>query len=282
MIYKEGSFNRNRMMKLQHLTIFLFSAFLAACSGGTSIQPLYVERPVEVIYRSAYNELINRNYTFASQEFDEVERQHPYSKWARRALVMSAYTYYLQNKYDEAIATSRRFLALYPGNSQAPYVYYLIAISQYERISDVRRDQFTTELAQRALTEVIRRYPDSDYARDAVLKIDLTRDNLAAKEMEVGRFYLYRGDYLAAAGRFRNVIEQFGTTGHVPEALHRLTEVYVSLGVVHEAQNAAAVLGYNFPDSQWYKDSYRILRQRDLTPIKDEKSWISRALDTVF
>ena len=282
MIYKEGSLNRNRMMKLNHLTIFVFSAFLAACSGGTSIQPLYVERPVEVIYRSAHNELINRNYTYAAQEFDEVERQHPYSKWARRALVMSAYTYYLQNKYDEAIATARRFLALYPGNSQAPYAYYLIAISQYERISDVRRDQYTTELAQRALTEVIRRYPDSDYARDAVLKIDLTRDNLAAKEMEVGRFYLYRGDYLAAAGRFRNVIEAYGTTSHVPEALHRLTEVYVSLGVVHEAQNAAAVLGFNFPGSQWYKDSYRILRQRDLKPVKDEKSWISRALDTVF
>ena len=282
MIYKEGSINRNRMMNLQRLTIFVFSAFLAACSGGTSVKPLYVERPVEVIYRAAHKELMNRNYTFAAQEFDEVERQHPYSKWARRALVMSAYTYYLQNKYDEAIATAQRFLALYPGNSQAPYAYYLIAISQYERISDVRRDQYTTELAQRALTEVIRRYPGSDYARDAILKIDLTRDNLAAKEMEVGRFYLYRGDYLAAAGRFRNVIEQYGTTSHVPEALHRLTEVYVSLGVVHEAQNAAAVLGYNFPNSQWYKDSYRILRQRDLTPVKDEKSWISRALDTVF
>ena len=270
------------MMKLRHLPGLALSAFLAACSSGASIEPLYVERPVEVIYNTAYDELINRNYILAAQEFDEVERQHPYSKWARRALVMSAYTYYLQNKYDESIASARRFLALYPGNNQAPYAYYLIAMSQYERISDVKRDQRATELAQLALSEVIRRFPTSDYARDAVLKLDLTNDNLAAKEMEVGRFYLNRGDYLAAAGRFRNVIENFGTTSHVPEALHRLTEVYVSLGVVHEAQNAAAVLGYNYPDSIWYEDSYRILRQRDLVPVKDEKSWISRALDTVF
>ena len=269
-------------MKLRYLFSFALSASLAACSGGTSVEPLYVERPVEVIYTNAHEELMARNYTYAALEFDEVERQHPYSKWARRALVMSAYTYYLQNKYDEAIATARRFLALYPGNRQAPYAYYLIAMSQYERISDVKRDQRTTELAQIALREVISRYPESDYARDALLKLDLTNDNLAAKEMEVGRFYLNRGDYLAAAGRFRRVIENFGTTSHVPEALHRLTEVYVSLGVVHEAQNAAAVLGYNFPDSAWYRDSYRILRQRDLTPVKDQKSWISRALDTVF
>lgn len=270
-----------RSLKSLALPAFLATS-LTACSSGTSIDPLYVERPVEAIYANAHEELLARNYTFAALEFDEVERQHPYSKWARRALVMSAYTYYLQNKYDEAIGTARRFLALYPGNTQAPYAYYLIAMSQYERISDVKRDQRTTELAQIALREVISRYPDSDYARDAVLKLDLTNDNLAAKEMEVGRFYLNRGDYLAAAGRFRNVIESFNTTSHVPEALHRLTEVYVSLGVVHEAQNAAAVLGYNFPDSQWYKDSYRILRQRDLTPVKDEKSWISRALDAVF
>ncbi|MGC6534094.1 MAG: outer membrane protein assembly factor BamD [Parvibaculales bacterium] len=260
----------------------LLAATLTACGDTESIESLYVERPVEVIYRNAHEELLEGNYILAAQEFDEVERQHPYSIWARRALVMAAFTYYLQNKYDEAIATSRRFLALYPGNEQAAYIYYLMAMCQYERVSDVQRDQRTTELAQFALREVIRRYPDTPYAADAVLKLDLTNDNLAGKEMAVGRFYLNRGEFAAAAGRFRNVIERFSTTSHVPEALHRITEAYLSLGVVNEAQNAAAVLGYNFPDSDWYRDSYRILRQRDLKPRRDDKSWLSKTLDKVL
>lgn len=265
------------------LTVSLLAGLgLTACGGVETVEPQYVERPVEVIYNAAHEELALGNYILATQEFDEVERQHPYSLWARRAMVMAAYSYYLQNKYDEAIATAQRFLALYPGNSQAPYAYYLIAMSQYERISDVSRDQRTTELALGALQEVVRRYPESDYARDAILKMDLARDNLAGKEMDVGRFYLDRREFGAAAGRFRNVIEIYGRTSHVPEALHRLTEVYLSLGVTAEAQNAAAILGYNYPDSDWYRDSYRILRQRDLKPIKDEKSWISRALDKVL
>ena len=270
-------------MRLKNLTLAAcLATALSACGGTQSVEPLYVERPVNVIYNSAHEELLRGNYILASQEFDEVERQHPYSIWARRALVMSAFTYYLQNKYDEAIATGQRFLALYPGNAQAPYIYYLMAMSQYERISDVQRDQRTTELAQLALSEIIRRYPDTPYAADAVLKLDLTRDNLAGKEMAVGRFYLNKGDYAAAAGRFRNVIENYATTSHTPEALHRITEAYLHLGVVNEAQNAAAVLGYNFPDSPWYRDSYRILRQRDLTPVRDQKSWISRALDKLL
>ena len=270
-------------MRLKKFTAsILLASSLAACGGVESVEQLYVERPVGVIYNNAHEELLRGNYILAAQEFDEVERQHPYSIWARRALVMSAFTYYLQNKYDEAIATSQRFLALYPGNEQAPYIYYLMAMCNYERISDVQRDQYTTELAQLSLLEVIRRFPDSPYAADAVLKLDLTNDNLAGKEMEVGRFYLNRGEYAAAANRFRNVIERYKTTSHVPEALHRLTEAYLSLGVVSEAQNAAAVLGYNFPNSDWYRDSYRILRQRDLQPVRNQKSWISRALDKVL
>lgn len=271
------------MTKKHSISVFLIAGiFLSACGGVQSVENIYIERPVEEIYNTAHEELALGNYILATQEFDEVERQHPYSLWARRAMVMAAYSYYLQNKYDEAIATARRFLALYPGNAQAPYAYYLIAISQYERISDVSRDQRITELALGALQEVIRRYPESDYARDATLKLDLARDNLAGKEMDVGRFYLDRREFGAAAGRFRNVIERYSRTSHVPEALHRLTEVYLSLGVKAEAQNAAAVLGYNYPNSEWYRYSYRILRQRDLKPLKDQESWINRALDKVL
>lgn len=270
-----------QMAKIRFSISMLLALGVAAC-GGVSIEGQYIERPVEEIYNSAHEELALGNFILATQEFDEVERQHPYSLWARRAMVMSSYTYYLQNKYDEAIATAQRFLALYPGNSQAPYAYYLIAMSQYERISDVSRDQRTTELAMLALQEVMRRYPDSDYARDAALKIDLAYDNLAGKEMAVGRFYLARREYAAAAGRFRNVIERYGRTSHVPEALHRLTEVYMSLGITAEAQNAAAALGYNYPDSQWYRDSYSILVERDLKPVKDQESWISRAIDRIL
>ena len=272
---------KNLMAKIRFSLSFAAVLCVAAC-GGAQIEAEYVERPVEQIYNSAHEELALGNYILATQEFDEVERQHPYSLWARRAMVMAAYTYYLQNKYDEATATARRFLALYPGNKQAAYAYYLIAMSQYERISDVSRDQQTTELAMIALQEVVRRYPDSDYARDALLKIDLTKDNLAGKEMSVGRFYLNRREYAAAAGRFRNVIERYGRTSHVPEALHRLTEVYMSLGITAEAQNSAAVLGFNYPDSQWYRDSYSILVERDLKPVKNKKSWISRAIDRIL
>ena len=270
-------------MALRHFLLATVVAFVVSACGATpNGENVYIERPVEVIYISAIEELERRNFLRASQEFDEVERQHPYSLWARRAMVMSAYTYYLQNKYDEAVATGRRFLALYPGNKQAPYIYYLIAMSYYERISDVKHDQRITELAQVTLLDVVRRFPDSDYAKDAAFKLDVTYSNLAGKEMDVGRFYLRRGDYAAAASRFENVIMNYNNTDHAAEALHRLTEVYLSLGVVEEAQNAAAVLGYNYPDSVWYRDSYRILRQRDLEPAEAESSWLMRTFNKVF
>lgn len=276
-------FLQGEFMTFRKSLALVLSAFvLAACGGAKDINDDYVERPVEEIYNTAFEELERRNFITASREFDEVERQHPYSLWARRALVMSAYTYYVQNKYDEAIATARRFLALYPGNSQAAYAYYLIAMCQYERISDVKRDQRITELARYSLLEVMTRFPDSDYAKDAALKLDLAVGNLAGKEMDVGRYYLNRGDYVAAIKRFRNVVTNYSRSMHIEEALHRLTESYLSLGVVNEAQNAAAVLGYNFPDSDWYRDSYRILRQRDLQPAEAEDSWLSRTFNAVF
>ena len=263
------------------LISLVFVSFLAACGADDSLIE-YVERPVEEIYNEAMDRLEDGDYIYASAQFDEVERQHPYSKWARKAMVMSAYTYYIQNQYDQAILTARRFVALYPGNEQAPYAYYIIAQSYYEQISDVERDQRNTELAQQALVELIRRYPDSDYARDAVLKLDLTLDHLAGKEMEVGRYYLKSGQYAAAIRRFRNVVENYERTTHVSEALHRLTEIYATLGLLDEAQNAAAILGYNYPNSDWYADSYRILVEKELVPQIEEKSWFSKVWNSVF
>lgn len=254
---------------------------LSACGSTTDLIE-YVERPVEEIYNDAFEEFERGNFQVAALQFDEVERQHPYSKWARRAMIMSAYTYYLQNQYEETIMTAQRFVALYPGNSSAAYAYYLIAQSYYEQISDVQRDQRMTELAQQSFVELIRRFPNTDYARDGVLKLDLTLDHLAGKEMEVGRYYLNRGQYAAAIQRFSLVIEKYQRTTHAAEALHRLTELYVSLGIEHEAQTSAAILGHNFPDSDWYADSYRILVERDLEPIRHEGSWLSKIWQTVF
>ena len=245
------------------------AALLAGCASDEEV---YIERPVEELYNEALDKLQDDDFTGAAAGFDEVERQHPYSVWATRAQIMAAFTYYQGDLYDEAISAARRFVELHPGHRDAPYGYYLIAMSYYERISDVSRDQMMTALALRSLDEVIRRFPDTDYARDARLKIDLTRDHLAGKEMTVGRFYLRRGYYLAAIGRFR----------HAAEALHRLTEAYLAIGVPDEAQTAAAVLGHNYPGSPWYEYSYALLVEGGLRPEADEESWISGVFNAVF
>ena len=255
------------------------AALLAGCADDGEV---YVERPVEELYNEALDKLQDDDFAGAAAGFDEVERQHPYSVWATRAQIMAAYTYYQGDLYDEAISAARRFVELHPGHRDAPYGYYLIAMSYYERISDVSRDQMMTSLALRSLDEVVRRFPDTDYARDARLKIDLTRDHLAGKEMTVGRFYLRRGYYLAAIGRFRTVVELYQTTSHAAEALHRLTEAYLAIGVPDEAQTAAAVLGHNYPGSPWYEHSYALLVEGGLQPEADEESWISGVFDAVF
>jgi outer membrane protein assembly factor BamD len=239
---------------------FAFTAtilILGGCSGDD--EDAYVERPVEELYNEAQDLLEEGDARRAGQAFEEVERQHPYSQWATRAQLMSAYAYYEANDYDEAIAAAQRFLELHPGHQDVPYAYYLIGISYYERISDVGRDQKMTEEALAAFDELRRRFPDSEYARDAELKADLARDHLAGKEMSIGRYYLRRAQYVAAINRFRNVVDRYQTTTHVAEALHRLTEAYLALGLQEEAQKNAAVLGYNFPGSQWYMDSYALL-----------------------
>tara|TARA_E500000305_G_scaffold65953_1_gene52455 strand:+ start:345 stop:1166 length:822 start_codon:yes stop_codon:yes gene_type:complete len=255
---------------------------LGACSGDDDAEIVYDERPVEQIYNKALNLLEDNKYRQAAVEFDEVERQHPYSQWARRAMLMASYCYYQTNDYDSAILSAQRFLALHPGNKDAAYAYYLMGISFYEQISDVGRDQGMTQNALATLSEVVRRFPETEYARDARLKIDLTIDHLAGKEMEIGRYYLNQQSYVAAINRFRSVIVSYQTTTHVPEALHRLTESYLSLGVVTEAQTAAAILGHNFPGSDWYEDSYALLAGSDLEPRENQDSWMSKAWNSVF
>ena len=251
----------------------LASLWLVGCSSD---EKPYQERPVEELYNVAMDRLVAGAPRDAAEAFDEVERQHPYSVWARKSQVMAAYSHYLSNQYDEAILAAERFLQLHPGNRDAPYASYLIAVCYYEQIADVGRDQKITRQALQALQTVIDRFPGSEYARDARLKIDLTRDHLAGKEMEIGRYYLEQHNFAGAINRFGKVIEDFQTTTHVPEALYRLTEAYLALGIAEEAQATAAVLGYNYPGSEWYADGYALLKGRDLEPQDSEGSWISR------
>jgi outer membrane protein assembly factor BamD len=246
---------------------------VAACSSD---KDAYVEKPVEELYNAGMDRLADGNWGAASKNFEEVERQHPYSVWASKAQLMNAYALYQANKYDESVLAAQRFTQLYPANKDVAYAYYLVAICYYEQIVDVGRDQKTTEQALSALDEVIRRFPASEYARDARLKVDLARDHLAGKEMEVGRYYLKRGQIVAAINRFRFVVENYQTTTHVPEALHRLTEAYLILGVKDEAKAAAAVLGHNFPGSPWYLDSYALLTGEDLRPEAKSTSWLAK------
>lgn len=268
------------------LAIALVAQFgLVGCANKNKDEPEYVELAVEEIYEAAYENITRGRYERAAIFFQEVERQHPYSIWARRAMIMSAFSYYQANEYDGAINAADRFLALHPGNKDAPYAYYLKALCAYERISDVGREQEQTLMALNGLQEVVRRYPTTEYARDARLKIDLTRDHLAGKEMNIGRFYLKRNQYVSAVGRFKNVVETYQTTNHVPEALHRLTESYYALGLDDEAQAAAAVLGYNFPDSEWYRFSYALLRKHgadDELPKDDNGNIIERTLRSIL
>ena len=244
---------------------------LAAGCADDSDEIKYVERPVNKIYDGALNNLEKGNFKFAAQEFDEVERQHPYSVWAVRAKLMAAYAHYLNNQYDSAIVALDRFIQLHPSHKDIPYAYYLKGLSYYEQISNISRDQRMTELAMRSLRELVSRFPNSKYARDAKLKIELTLDHLAGKDMDVGRYYLKQRKYLAAINRFKTVIDRYQTTTHVPEALHRLVEAYLAIGIVDEAKKMAAVLGHNYPGSEWYIDSFEMVGERRFRP--EETPW---------
>src|SRR6266849_10663646 len=230
---------------------------LGACGGGK--KDIYVEKPVDDLYNKAMDELVEERYATAAKTFEEVESQHPYSVWATKGQLMASYALYEAGSYGEAIIAADRFIQLHPGHRDIAYAYYLKAISYYVQITDVGRDQKITEQALKALDDVVRRFPNSKYARDAKLKLDFTRDHLAGKEMEIGRYYLNRQEYLAAMNRFKRVIENFQTTTHVPEALERLVECDLALGLNKEAKENAAVLGYNYPGSDWYLDAYALL-----------------------
>jgi outer membrane protein assembly factor BamD len=270
------------------MALALLATGLAACGTRGREQVQYVEEPATQLYNRGADYLDRRRYPQALAYFEEVERQHPYSSWARRAMLMEAYAHYQANQYDQAIEDAQRFISLHPGNESAPYAYYLIAICHFERILDVGRDQATTERALAALNDVVRRYPESPYARDARLKLDMVYDQLAGKEMTIGRFYLTRDQHLAAINRFRNVItnENFQRTSHVPEALHRLVEAYLSVGMTEEAQRMAAILGHNFPGNAWYERSYALMTNSGVSPVSAEEAerrgWFSRTFGAVF
>ncbi|GLQ20220.1 outer membrane protein assembly factor BamD [Algimonas porphyrae] len=265
---------------------------LSACStlgiGGDRGERLaYIERPAELIYNEAVERLEKGRWDEAKLFFEEVERQHPFSEWARRALLMSSYASYRAADYEDSIATAQRYIGLHPGSDSAPYAYYLIAINFYDQIYDVGRDQETTVNAASALQQVVRRYPESDYARDARLKLELTQDHLAGKEMSVGRFYLRQNQPLAAIIRFKNVVRDYDTTSQVEEAMHRMVEAYVTLGVIEEARKVGSVLGYNYPQSEWYADSYALLAEYgvdlddEITKPRD-RGYFERLRDRLF
>ncbi len=246
---------------------------LTACSGNKKKPRLaYEERPVELLYATGANRLDRGLWNQAINYFGEVERQHPYSEWSRRAILMQAYAHYQSNDYPEAIGDAERFIQLYPGNPAAAYAHYIKAICYFEQIVDVGRDQAATGQALEALRAVVQRYPTTEYAQDARLKIDMVNDQLAGKEMTVGRWYLRNGDTLAAVNRFKTVVDRYQTTTHTPEALYRLVESYLTLGLLEEARRNGAVLGYNYPGDPWYRDAYRLLTDKGLRPAVEPES----------
>jgi outer membrane protein assembly factor BamD len=262
-----------------YLALALVAApLVGGCSYFNKDEDYVSDDPADKLYNEGLFLLNNKqDYKEAAKKFDEVDRQNPYSDWARKALLMSAYSYYQAQEFTDCISSAQRYVTLHPGSPDAAYAQYLIGSSYYDQILDVSRDQARADKAINALEEVVRKYPDSEYANAAKKKIDMARDQLAGKEMEVGRFYLNKRDFIGAINRFKVVVTQYQTTRHVEEALERLTECYIALGIIDEAQTAAAVLGHNFPDSDWYKDAYKLVRNAGGEPNENKDSWISRS-----
>ncbi|SFJ17656.1 outer membrane protein assembly factor BamD [Celeribacter neptunius] len=255
------------------ITLAVSMAFLVSCGNNAPTRDLE-GYPAKDIYERAEYEITQKDFGDAAFYFGEVERLYPYSDWAKRALIMQAFSYHRDRDYENARVSAQRFLDFYPADEDAAYAQYLLALSYYDQIDDVGRDQGLTYQALQALRVVIERYPDSEYARSAILKFDLAFDHLAAKEMEIGRYYLKHKHYTAAVNRFRVVVEKFQTTQHTAEALHRLVEAYLSLGLTEEAQTAGAVLGHNYKSTEWYADSYKLLTGKGLEPKVFEGNWL--------
>ncbi|MDU8943104.1 outer membrane protein assembly factor BamD [Ovoidimarina sediminis] len=273
-----GGFKKVRTLGLAVVAL----TALGGCGGGGFLgfgggrQPDLETLSAQQIYQRGEVELASRDYDDAAELFGEVERLYPYSEWAKRALIMQAFAFHRDRDYEASRAAAQRYIDFFPADDDAAYAQYIIALSYYDQVDDVGRDQGVTFQALQSLRTVIERYPDTEFARSSILKFDLAFDQLAAKEMEVGRYYLKRGHYLAAVNRFRVVVEDFQTTTQTPEALHRLVESYLSLGLTDEAQTAGAILGHNFRSTEWYEDSYALLTGRGLTPEARGDGWLRR------
>jgi outer membrane protein assembly factor BamD len=260
---------------------------LAGCDTIQSLNPfdksetykpeIVANVPAEQVYNDGLARIQKRDYEGAAKKFNSLDRQYPFSEWARRGLIMETYANYEGGLYEEAITSAKRYLQSHPSTPDAAYAQYLMASAYYDQIPDITRDQEKSERAIAALQDLIQRYPQSEYVADAKKKIQVASDQLAGKEMEVGRFYLQKRNYSGAINRFRQVVSRYQTTRHVEEALERLTEAYMAMGIASEAQTAAAVLGHNFPDSPWYRDAYALLTKGGVEPREDSESWISKA-----
>ena len=277
-------FSAARLLRIAFVASLALAA--AGCSTLESLNPfggekyetkLLPEEPADAIYDQGLARLQKGDGEGAAKKFAELEKQYPFSAHSRKGLIMQTYSQYQGGQYDDAIATAQRYIGLYPSSPEAPYAMYLAAMSYYNQVPDISRDQERAEKSLNLFVSLVEKYPKSEYVEDSKYKIQVTRDQLAGKEMSVGRFYLTRKNYTAAANRFRDVVGKYQTTRHVEEALYRLTEAYLALGIVNEAQTAAAVLGHNYPDSQWYKDAFALLKGGGLQPNEDSGSWISKS-----
>jgi outer membrane protein assembly factor BamD len=280
--------SRSLVRPLSLLFCLAVPLLISGCGDSDKDKPAGPAQPVEVLYNNGLDAMNTRRFSSAGDQFNTLEQNYPFSTWAVNAQIMQGYSLYLQNKYGDAIATLDRFIQLHPAHREIAYIYYLRALCYYEQIADIQRDQKGTEQAMAALQEVVTRFPNSPYANDARLKIDLCRDHLAGKEMEIGRYYQAQHLYQAAIGRFQRVVDDYQTTAHVPEALERIVEVYLALGLRDQAKKTAAVLGYNDPGSSWYQDAYdQLAASGDLSgglpvPSNESGGFLGRAWHALF